>query len=81
MIAYLTELHDEVHQVLHLLLVLLKLEQVLCRDVILNALVKDALSESHIASQLYFCLWSDFLLDISLETTKHKWFQDGVKTF
>ena len=39
MIAYFTELHHQVHQVLHLLLVLLVLEQVLRTDLILDPLI------------------------------------------
>ena len=48
-VADFTELHDQVHQIFHLLLVLFKLEQVTRADLVLDPLVKDPLPIRHLA--------------------------------
>ena len=76
MIAYLAELHDQIHQVLHLSLCFHCLEEVLHGYFSFNTIIEHFLPMSHFARYCLFDFWSDFLLYIFFQTTKHKWLQD-----
>ena len=80
MVANFTELHDQVHQVLHLLFVLLELEQVACANLILDPLIEYSLTIGHLAGKFNFRLRAYFLLNISLKTAQHKGLEHGMQS-
>lgn len=77
-VANFSELHDQVHQVLHLLLVFSKLKEVLSRDFLLDAGVQQSLSVGHVTEKLDFLLRRDLLLDVALHSAKHKRLQNRM---
>ena len=79
MITHLSELHDKVHQVFHLGLVLNEPKQIFGRDLILDPLIQHLLSVSHLACVGVFSFGSNFKLDVILQSSEHKRLEDQVK--
>ena len=72
MVAYLSKLHDQVHQIFHLSLVLFKLEKIASGNLVLDPLIQDSLPVSHLAGQFYLSLLSDLLLDVPFKSSEHE---------
>jgi hypothetical protein len=72
MVAHLSELHNQVHQIFHLGLVLFKLEEVASGDLVLDPLIQDSLPISHLAGQFNLGLLPDLLLDIPFKSSEHE---------
>lgn len=79
MVAHFSELHDKVHQVFHLLLILCKLEEVFGRYLLLDPGVKNALAVGHVTKKLDFFFRRYFLLHVALHASEHEWLEDGVQ--
>ena len=80
MVAYFPELHDQVHQVLHLVFVCCQVEEISNFYLVLDPVVQNFLSVSHDALDDGFFLWSYLLLDIDLEPSQHEWLKDQMKS-
>ena len=81
MVADLAELHDEIHEVLHLLFTFSKLEEIVRRNLVFNALIENSLSVCHVTDQLDLSLLTDLLLNITLQSTKHEWLENCMQSF
>lgn len=80
MVADLSELHHQVHQILHLCLRFEHFEQLLYIQFFFDRFVEQLLSLGHLTQSLMLVFLSDFMLDVLLDTTQHEWFQNGMKT-
>lgn len=79
MVANFPKLHHKVHKIFHLRLALYQLEQVSSGDFVLYPLIKNSLPVSHLTSMSVLCLGANLKLNVVLESTEHKGFQDQVK--
>lgn len=80
MIADLSELHHQIHQVLDLFLVLLQVEEIFKRNFALDSIVELSLSLRQIAVYLMFYFLPEFFFDVLLHPSQHEGLQNGVES-
>jgi hypothetical protein len=72
MVANLPKLHDQIHQILNLILILRQLKKSLQRNFSSNFLIQNFLPWSQIAKNFMLKLLTEFLFDILFDPSKHK---------